>query len=45
MDLKNCKKAIVMMKTHAKSDIHMQLCGAEMAVATALQEGSIVQQL
>ena len=33
------------MKTHAKSDIHTQLCEAEVAAAMALQEGLIVQQL
>ena len=33
------------MKTHVKSDIHIQLCQAEVAVARALQEGLIVQQL
>ena len=33
------------MKTHAKSDIHIQSCEAEVAAARALQEGSIVQQL
>ena len=45
MDLKNWKKAIEKMKAHAKSDIHIQLCEAEMAAARALQEGSIIQQL
>jgi len=33
------------MKAHAKSEIHIQSCEAEMAAARALQEGSIVQQL
>ena len=33
------------MKTHTKSDIHIQLCEAEVAAALALQEWSIVQQL
>ena len=41
---KNWKKAIEKMKTRAKSDIHIQLCEAEVAAARALQEGSIVQQ-
>ena len=45
MDLKNWKKAIEKMKAHAKSDIHIQSCEAEMAAARALQEGSIIQQL
>ena len=42
---KNWKKAIKKMKTHAMSDIHIQLCEAEVAVARALKEGSIVQRL
>ena len=42
---KNWKKAIEKMKAHAKSDIHIQSCEAEMAAARALQEGSIIQQL
>ena len=33
------------MKTHAKSDIHIQSCEAEVAATRALQEGLIVQQL
>ncbi len=33
------------MKIHAKSDIHLLSCEAEMAAATALQEGSVIQQL
>ena len=33
------------MKAHAKSEIHLQSCEAEMAAARALKEGSIVQQL
>ena len=41
---KNWKKALKM-KAHAKSEIHIQSCEAEMAAARALQEGSIVQQL
>jgi len=42
---KNWKKALEKMKAHAKSEIHIQSCEAEMAAARALQEGSIVQQL
>ncbi len=30
---------------HVKSDIHLLSCEAEMAAATALQEGSVIQQL
>ena len=45
MELKNWKKAIENMKTHAKSDLHIQSCEPEVAAARALQEGSIVQQL
>ncbi len=41
----NWKKAIEKMKIHAKSDIHLLSCEAEMAAATALQEGSVIQQL
>ena len=33
------------MKAHAQSDIHIQSCEAEMAAASALQQGSIIQQL
>ena len=35
---KNWMKAIEKMKAHAKSDIHIQSCEAEMAAARALQE-------
>ena len=42
---KNWKKAIEKIKAHAKSEIHLQSCEAEMAAARALKEGSIVQQL
>ena len=33
------------MKAHEKSDIHIQSCEAELAVARELQEGPIIQQL
>ena len=42
---KNLKEAIEKMKAHAQSDIRIQSCKAEMAVARTLQEGSIIQQL
>ena len=38
-------KAIEKMKAHAKSEVHILSCEAEKAVARALPEGSIIQQL
>ena len=41
----NWKKEIQKMKIHAKNDIHILSCEAEMAAVRALQEGLIIQQL
>ncbi len=41
----NWKKAIEKMRIHAKSDVHLLSCEAEVAAARALQEGSVIQQL
>ena len=41
----NWKKAKEKMRAHSQSDCHIQSCEAELAAATAMKEGSVIQQL
>ena len=37
----NWKKAIEKMRAHSQSDVHIQACAADLAVATTLRDGTV----
>ena len=40
----NWKKALEKMRAHSQSDVHIQTCAADLAVATTLRDGTIIEQ-
>ena len=41
----NWKKALEKMRAHSQSDVHIQACTADLAVATTLRDGTIIEQI